>query len=47
MIAICRELTSGDTAQFRVTDDPGACTYCAYALSCSSRPYPIEERFGR
>ncbi len=47
MIELCRELTSGTTASFPVTDDPAACTYCAYTISCANKPYPVEERFGR
>ncbi len=47
MVELCRELTSGTTASFAVTDDPSACTYCAYTLSCANKPYPVEERFGR
>lgn len=47
MVELCRELTSGTTAAFAVTDDASACTYCAYTLSCANKPYPVEERFGR
>jgi RecB family exonuclease len=47
MVEICRELTSGLLTAFPVTDDPAACTYCAYTAACPNRPYPVEERFGR
>lgn len=47
MVEICRELTSGSLTAFPVTDDPAACTYCAYTAACPNRPYPVEERFGR
>ncbi len=47
MVQICSELTSGATASFAVTDDPSACTFCAYTAACPDRPYPVEERFAR
>lgn len=47
MIALCRELTSGEATAFPVTSDASACTYCAYALACVDRPYPVEDRFAR
>ena len=47
MVEICRELTSGTLSTFAVTNDPGACTYCAYQTSCAARPYPGENHFGR
>jgi RecB family exonuclease len=47
MIEICRELTSGSLRSLPTTDDPAACAYCAYQISCAGRPYPEEERFGR
>jgi RecB family exonuclease len=47
MIELCRELTSGRATMFAVTEDPSTCTYCAYALACVDRPYPVEERFAR
>ncbi len=47
MIDLCRELTSGEIREFAVTDDPEACTYCAYATACRMRPIPPEDRFGR
>ncbi len=47
MIQICAQLTSGTASVFAVTEDPAACTYCVYKVSCSTRPYPEEERFAR
>lgn len=47
MIALCRELTSGQTTVFAVTSDPEACTYCAYNMACIGRPHPVEQRFAR
>ncbi len=47
MIELCRELTSGEATAFPVTADPSVCTYCAYALACVNRPYPVEDRFAR
>jgi RecB family exonuclease len=47
MVELCRELTSGESTAFPVTSDASACTYCAYALACVDRPYPVEDRFAR
>jgi len=47
MVQLCRELTAGAATTFAVTDDPSACVYCSYKVSCAGRPYPEEERFGR
>ena len=47
MIEICRELTSGNISRFEVTDDPTACTYCAYADACRDRPIAPENKFAR
>ncbi|MGZ3497757.1 MAG: RecB family exonuclease [Vulcanimicrobiaceae bacterium] len=47
MIEICRELTAGELQAFAVTDNPDACTYCAYQTACIGRPAPAEEKFGR
>jgi CRISPR/Cas system-associated exonuclease Cas4 (RecB family) len=47
MIEVCDRLTSGEIERFAVTTDPGACAYCAYALACSGKPAPAEEKFGR
>ena len=47
MIALASRLASGTLADFRATDDPNACRYCAYAQACRERPLALEERFGR
>ena len=47
MIQLAAELADGPIERFPVTDDPGACAYCAYKLSCRARPLPREDRFGR
>jgi len=47
MIEVCDRLTSGEIERFAVTTDPSACAYCAYALACSGKPAPAEEKFGR
>ena len=47
MIEIAASLADGPLDRFRATDDPEACTYCAYATACRSRPLPAEDRFGR
>jgi hypothetical protein len=47
MIEVCDRLTSGEIERFAVATDPGACVYCAYALACSGKPAPAEEKFGR
>ncbi|HEY5258199.1 MAG TPA: PD-(D/E)XK nuclease family protein [Candidatus Baltobacteraceae bacterium] len=47
MAQICRELTDESITHFPVTDDPSACTYCAYADACNDRPAALEEKFGR
>ncbi len=47
MVEICRELSSGSLERFAVTNDPDACTYCAYRDACADRPHDERERFGR
>ncbi|GAC1299469.1 MAG: hypothetical protein NVSMB19_03730 [Vulcanimicrobiaceae bacterium] len=47
MIAIAADLADGPIERFPVTDDPDACTYCAYRVACRNRPLPREDRFGR
>lgn len=47
MVELCRELTDGALQRFAVTEDPEACTYCAYAAACAQRPAPLQGRFGR
>jgi len=44
---LCRILSDGSLSSFPVTDDPDACTYCAYKLACNDRPASPEEKFGR
>ncbi len=47
MVEICTLLTSKEPRSFGVTEDPGACEYCAYTFACAKRPPPDGERFGR
>ncbi|HUA08579.1 MAG TPA: PD-(D/E)XK nuclease family protein [Candidatus Acidoferrales bacterium] len=47
MIEICGRLSSGSLEHFPVTNDPSACTYCAYREACADRPHDERERFGR
>lgn len=47
MIEKSAELSSGALRRFAVTDDPAACTYCAYAVACAHKPPPAPERFAR
>jgi RecB family exonuclease len=47
MIEIAAELADGPIERFSVTEDPGACIYCAYKIACRDRPLPREDRFGR
>jgi len=47
MIELANALADGPIASFPVTDDPAACTYCAYRNACRERPLPREDRFGR
>lgn len=47
MAQVCRELTDESVTRFPVTDDPAACTYCAYAIACNDRPAAPEDKFGR
>ena len=47
MIEICDTLTSGRQKQFPVTDDPSACTYCAYKRACAEKPHDERGKFGR
>ena len=47
MVEICRDLTAGELSEFPVTNDPDACTYCAYLTACANRPHAERERFGR
>lgn len=47
MIDLAAQLADGPIERFSVTDDPGACVYCAYKIACRERPLPREDRFGR
>lgn len=46
MIELSDELSSGQTLHFDSTTDPAACTYCAYARACTSKPPAEGRRFG-
>lgn len=46
MAELSGELASGAIRRFAPTQNPAACTYCAYATSCASRPPPEARRFG-
>jgi RecB family exonuclease len=43
MIELSGQLASGETRRFDTAQDASACTYCAYALACASKP-PSEAR---
>ncbi|HEY1868184.1 MAG TPA: PD-(D/E)XK nuclease family protein [Candidatus Cybelea sp.] len=45
MIELSAELASGEMRRFETTDDATACTYCAYALACASKPPSEAARF--
>jgi RecB family exonuclease len=47
MIELSDELASGTKERFETTDDPTACTFCAYATACARKPPAEPERFGR
>ena len=47
MIEIAEHLADGYIERFPATDDPEACSYCAYKAACRERPLPREDRFGR
>jgi len=47
MIEIAAHLADGPIERFPVTDDPDACSYCAYKVACRDRPLPREDRFSR
>jgi RecB family exonuclease len=47
MIELSGMLASATTVRFGETDDPAACTYCAYAGACARRPPALPERFAR
>lgn len=45
MIELSAELASGETRRFETTQNAAACTYCAYALACASKPPAEPQRF--
>ena len=47
MIELAGAIASGKLADFPATDDPDACTYCAYRNACRERPAVVDARFGR
>ena len=47
MIELAAAIASGELADFPATDDPDACTYCAYRNACRERPAVVDARFGR
>jgi len=47
MIELAALLATPTLAQYRATDDPDDCRYCAYSDACRQRPAVAEERFGR
>jgi RecB family exonuclease len=47
MIELASEIAGGGLADFPATDDPDACTYCAYRNACRERPAAVDARFGR
>ncbi len=47
MIELAAHLAEGPIERFPPTDDPEACGYCAYQISCRERPLQREDRFGR
>jgi len=46
MIELSNELSSGDLRNFKPTEDPRACVFCAYATACASKPMEEAKRFG-
>lgn len=47
MIELSADLASGRARAFEVTNDPRACTICAYVAACAHKPPPEQERFDR
>lgn len=45
MVELSAELASGTIQTFKPTQDPSACTFCAYAVACISKPPPEAQRF--
>jgi hypothetical protein len=46
MIELSSQLASGGIARFATTNDPSACSYCAYATACPNKPPAEPARFG-
>jgi RecB family exonuclease len=46
MVELSAILTSGKLQHFATTQNPTACTYCAYATSCAEKPPAEAQRFG-
>jgi RecB family exonuclease len=47
MVELARRLSDEPLESFAVTDEPDACTFCAYQNACRLRPLRREDRFGR
>jgi RecB family exonuclease len=47
MIEVTADLASGRPRGFDVTEDPDACTFCAYQPACANKPPMPRERFAR
>ena len=47
MVEIGDEIRGERIAHFPASEDPEACAYCIYTLSCTARPQPEPERFSR
>jgi RecB family exonuclease len=45
MIELAQRLSDEPIENFRVTDDPEACVFCAYQIACRSRPMRRENRY--
>ncbi|HLX25541.1 MAG TPA: PD-(D/E)XK nuclease family protein [Candidatus Cybelea sp.] len=45
MIELSAQLAAGETGRFETTQDAAACTYCAYAIACASKPPSEAQRF--
>ena len=45
MVELARRLSDEPLERFGVTDDPEACTFCAYLQSCRARPLRRDARF--
>jgi hypothetical protein len=47
MIELAKRLSDDAIERFATTDDPDACTFCAYRNACRDRPRRAEDRFAR